>query len=204
MRKMVLLWILTSLFSSLSSAELVGGDSEISNPTKQAMNNSFLSADISKELTQIRSSLAKAGKSNKYAYINKCIPNASCTTYLVDIQNGSVLDKFATINGIGRMGCGSGQTEPGLFQMAKQSQAPGSHHPHWGAQQLYLMNPIDSTITRCPHDTQKVVHGRNDVKSDDPPTISQNTRGCMGMPPEKFAQVKQYAEQGAVIFNTEG
>jgi hypothetical protein len=200
-------FIFASLFLSSADAETVGAGSTRTiyrAPAVLPQDNSVIAPD----LAQIKRSLANSSspnhnKDNNFAYINKCVPNASCTTYLVNIKTGEILDKFTTLNGIGSMGCGAGQTEPGLFQMDDKAQPPGKHHDNWGNQSLYLMRPLDPTITKCPHDKEKVVHGRKDVRPDDPETIAKNTRGCMGMPPEKFEEIKKYAEQGIVIYNTE-
>lgn len=92
------------------------------------------SGDITKEYNELLRFYKNRNRTERYAFINKPILHNGrmFQTYVVDMTTGEVKKTFASLMGYNGIGCGKGQTRPGIFEMHSASGTGASKKDHWG------------------------------------------------------------------------
>lgn len=166
---------------------------------------------INDEINKMSEFADKHGK-KQYAYINI---NDSATggmvTYLVDLKNKKIKDKFPSLIGYRGMGCGHGQTPPGVLLLSDIKETGKSRKKHWGNDwAMYAMTPVEPVsrrgsgpgLTTCPHDTQVVAHSNKNIEGKKAgQRVMSKSAGCFTVPPTKLTELDDYAKAGAYVYN---
>lgn len=190
-------------FSSFVQAETVNPETMLDvrhQPTYTWRGVNQLNENIREEVKYLRSIQKKSGGLD-YAYINKRTPNGAFATYLVELKSGRILDTFPSLIGYRGMGCGKGQTPPGVIKLTDTVGQGASRKPHWGNNwKLYVMKNIQG-VSRCPPDGQIVAHSNVNLSGKDTDDkIKSKSAGCFTVPPDRLAQMHKYAGN-AYIYN---
>jgi hypothetical protein len=156
-----------------------------------------LNAHISKEVSYLRG----LNKGMKYAYINKKTGKGGFATYLVELSSGKIIDTFPSLIGYNGMGCGKGQTRPGVTKLTRYMGTGASRKKWWGNNwRYYDIEPI-SGVTKCKINTQIVTHSNKNLSGKSiNDRISSHSSGCFTVPPDRLDQMRKYAGD-AYIYN---
>jgi hypothetical protein len=167
------------------------------------------SHDVEKEVRVLRNlkpTLTNKGVTAKFAYINKPAqhPNGGkkhFITYLVNLTTGKVLDHFPSLMGYAGMGCGKGQTPPGVSVLTNEVARGKSRKKHWGNNHRYYDIDTIPGVSRCKEDTEIVAHSNvNMANKDVGDPIKSASAGCFVVDPKKLTEMSKYAGK-AVIYN---
>lgn len=193
--------ILSQLFAVSVFAEVVNPETGMDpryNPVYTWRSAPVINEQIKKELSCLRS-LPK--KEHEYAYINKVNGHGTFTTYLVQISTGKIIDMFPSLIGYNGIGCGKGQTRPGLTTLTANVGQGASRKKWWGNNWKYFdIEPVKG-VTRCHIDSELVVHSNMNLKGKDvDDKVKSKSAGCFVVPPDRLTQMNQYAGN-AYIYN---
>lgn len=156
-----------------------------------------MNASIATEVSYLR----RLNKGLEYAYINKKTGNGGFATYLVQLESGRIIDTFPSLMGYNGMGCGKGQTRPGVTKLTRYMGTGGSRKRWWGNHWMYYdIEPI-SGVTKCRINTQIVTHSNVNLRGKGPfDRITSHSAGCFTVPPDRLDQMRKYAGN-AYIYN---
>ncbi len=201
-----LVFVIATSVSFSVNAEVVNQETQMDPrhiPTYAWRGASELQRQIQSEVDQLLKVREKAKPEDKldFAYINKKNGRGGFATYLVDLNKGRIIDTFPSLIGYNGLGCGKGQTPPGVQKLTAKTGKGASRKAHWGNDWLYYdMDPVASA-TPCSDDPQVVVHSNKRLTDKSPGDyISSRSAGCFTVPPDRLDQMKHYAGN-AYIFN---
>jgi hypothetical protein len=161
---------------------------------------------IAKELKDIRKYSARHPNSAlQYAFINKRSKNGAFITYQVDLKTGKIEDTFPSLIGYNGIGCGKGQSRPGIFKLTAQKGVGASRKPWWGNNKQYFDIANVPGGSRCGEhlDSQVVAHSNVNVPNVcTAKVIRSRSAGCFTTSPDKWKQMEKRAGQ-AYIYNVE-
>ncbi|MEM7645815.1 MAG: hypothetical protein AAF203_02795, partial [Pseudomonadota bacterium] len=167
-----------------------------------------VSAKLKRAYQKIRQFMGERSRNEKYAFIN--IKNGKkFKTYVVNMHEGTVADVFDSLIGYRGIGCGKGQTRPGIFRLHNRRGIGASRKPHWGNNwKYYVMQNIGGHSRRwggrgCGIYYQHVAHSNRHMKgaSAQEPARGRYSAGCFVTSPEKFNQWTSRVAGNALIYN---
>ena len=122
------------------------------------------------------------------------------------MRTGRVADKFVSLVGYGGIGCGRGQTRPGIFRLSSARGTGASRKPWWGNNHAYqVMTNIGGHSSRwggnnCGLNSQHVAHSNKNMTK-----MSSNGRrrsaGCFVTSPDIFNKWTKRMAGDALIYN---
>jgi hypothetical protein len=195
----------TILSLSQANAETVSGGRGILDQLNNYTSD-YSPQAIAKEVKDIRNYMARHPKSAlPYAYINKRAKNGAFTTYLVDVKTGKVKDTFPSLIGYNGIGCGTGQSRPGIFKLTTQKGVGLHRKAWWGNNKQYYDIANVPGGSRCGEhlDVQVIAHSNVNVPNVcTAKVIRSRSAGCFTTSPDKWDKMKEFAGK-AYIYNVE-
>ncbi len=177
-------------------------EGDISRPSSLISENG-----LSRHYETLKKFYAAKKRTERYAFVNRPVRGGRMfMTYVVDMKTGRVEDTFQSLMGYNGMGCGTGQTRPGIFRLSGASGIGASRKEHWGNGFRYQVIQNIGGHTKewggrgCGQTVQHVAHS-NKRMSGRSSNGQRYSAGCFVTSPEKFTQWTQGVAGDALIYN---
>lgn len=209
------LWVLLScLFfvdNSLAESEVVGGRrwTNIFSSGRGDINE--IKNEVDKVKSFLKENVNRVQRTEKYALIKKYnCETGYFDTYVVNMKSSfggpAIMDKFSTAVGSNGVGCGTGQTRPGIFKLRAWKDKPdvgASKKSGWGNKwKMFYQDRVDGMRgCSCP---DCVFHSRTSMKEPPPKKTIKVTKsaGCTTVAESIFDKFDENGEYHDLPGNT--